>query len=82
MDSPPPSKPMVLFDGECGFCNRSMEKWNGGSESSSRDQDWCGFCPSALLFHLSSCSLLPCLLLGRSALDRLLTMCFLFFEGD
>ena len=32
MDSPPPSKPMVLFDGECGFCNRSMERWRRAGE--------------------------------------------------
>ena len=32
MDSPRPSKPLVLFDGACGFCNRSMERWKRAGE--------------------------------------------------
>lgn len=32
MDSPAPSKPLVLFDGACGFCNRSMERWKRAGE--------------------------------------------------
>jgi len=32
MDSPRPIKPLVLFDGACGFCNRSMERWKRAGE--------------------------------------------------